>query len=331
MGSEFAIHTENLTKHYRKSFWKKALEPALDKLSISVPHGSVFGFLGPNGAGKTTTIRCLMDLIRPTGGSAWVLGEPCSNIDVRGKIGYLPDSPAFGTHLSARQFLKTCAKLLRLTDRDAKLKIDEVLGIVRMSKHKNEQLSGFSRGMLQRIGIAQALLNDPELLILDEPLVGLDPVGRKELLDIVRSRKEAGVSVFFCSHILSDVESLCDRVGILNEGRLMVTGTMDDLLTANGCSLSIPAASEEFAKGAMMQADNSHREADGGWVLEFFDDKKFEAIAEKGLPDNVRKVVRKEGLEDLFFRMTDAHPTQKEPATDASVDAEPAEKTEVSE
>ena len=175
MDSEFAIKTEGLTKYYRKSFWRRAAEPALSELTLSVPRNSVFGFLGPNGAGKTTTIRCLMDLIRPTEGNAWVLGKPCSDIRIREKIGYLPDSPAFGTHMSAVQFLKTCCRLLKMADGDSKIKIEEVLDVVRMTKHRNSQLSGFSRGMLQRIGIAQALLNDPELLILDEPAASLEP------------------------------------------------------------------------------------------------------------------------------------------------------------
>lgn len=316
MDSDFAIKIDGLTKFYRKSFWRKAAEPALEELTLNVPRNSVFGFLGPNGAGKTTTIRCLMDLIRPSKGNAWVLGKPCSDIRVREKIGYLPDSPAFGSHLSAAQFLKTCCRLLRISDADAKLKIEEVLDIVRMSKHRNDQLSGFSRGMLQRIGIAQALLNEPELLILDEPLVGLDPVGRRELLDIVRGRKENGVCVFFCSHILSDVESLCDHVGILSNGKLMASGQMSSLLKSTGHTVSVPIRYEDFAKKAMMVADNSHRGDDGRWVLEFESDDEFRKLEKDGLPDGVECFDRKERLDDLFFRMT------KESDVQASDDGE---------
>ncbi len=304
MDDNLAIRTEGLTKHYRGSFWRLRPEPAIADLDLLVPRSTVFGFLGPNGAGKTTTIRCLMDLIRPTKGKAWVLSKPCGDIKVREKVGYLPDTPAFGSHLTAGQFLNICARLLKIPKADRGNRVEEVLHIVRMTEHRNQDLNGFSRGMLQRVGVAQALLNKPELLILDEPLVGLDPEGRKELLQILRERKEEGVCVFFCSHILHDVENLCDRIGILSRGRLKLSGPLSKLLSSNGCNVTVPAAQEEFAKELLSEADGSRRGKDGQWILEFEDEARADEIQDRELPDGVTVEGRRESLEDLFFRMT---------------------------
>ncbi|MEM2915683.1 MAG: ABC transporter ATP-binding protein, partial [Candidatus Bathyarchaeia archaeon] len=256
MSDGLAIKTQGLTKYYRLSWFRRAPVPALDRLNLEVPQSCVFGFLGPNGAGKTTTIRCLMDLIRPTSGQAWVLGKPIGDIAIREKIGYLPDSPAFGTHLTPWQFLNICARLLKLPSSIRPQRIEAVLEMVHMKDHKHEAMSGFSRGMLQRIGIAQAMLNLPKLLILDEPLVGLDPEGRRELLDIVRERKSEGVCVFFCSHILSDVETLCDQIGILYKGKLQIVGEIKSLLGENGIQITIPADQEETIQSLLKFADS---------------------------------------------------------------------------
>ena len=163
----FVIETENLTKDY-SSWLRKAKRPALNNLTISIPKGSVFGFLGPNGAGKTTTIKILMGLIRPTGGMATVLGKPYDDVEVKNRIGFLPDSPAFTPQLSAMEFLDVCARLLKIPSSKRKQRVEEVLEIVRMAPHAKSKVGTFSRGMLQRVGIAQAILNSPELLILDE-------------------------------------------------------------------------------------------------------------------------------------------------------------------
>ncbi|RMD77878.1 MAG: ABC transporter ATP-binding protein [Lentisphaerae bacterium] len=304
MTEEYAIKTENLTKYYRLSWFRRAPHPALSNLNLEVPRRCVFGFLGPNGAGKTTTIRCLMDLIRPTSGRAWVLGKPCGNIRIREKIGYLPDSPAFGTHLTPRQFLSICARLLKLHGEERNKRIDNVLEMVHMREHADEAMSGFSRGMLQRIGIAQAMLNLPQLLILDEPLVGLDPEGRHELLSIIRERKEDGVCVFFCSHILSDVESLCDQVGILRKGELQIAGRLKDLLQENGVVVKIPPHQEDAAKDLLPLADSSHRGEGGLLILEVMQPENVERIRAQELPDGIEIAPRKEKLEDLFFRIT---------------------------
>jgi ABC-2 type transport system ATP-binding protein len=300
--NELAIRIEGLTKYYRTSLFSLSSVPALDHLNLQVPRGTVFGFLGPNGAGKTTTIRCLMDLIRPSEGRAWVLNEPCGNVRVRGRIGYLPDSPAFSGFLTARQFLNLCARLLRIPKARRRSKIDEVLEVVRMTPYADNKLGGFSRGMIQRIGIAQSILNEPELLILDEPLVGLDPEGRRELLDIVAEQKQRGVCVFFCSHILSDVEKLCDSVAILCKGKLVTTGALQDLLASRGTIVAIPASEESVAKELMLEADDIHKREDGGWKLEFHDEAKCARLRERSLPESIHLAPIKESLDDLFFR-----------------------------
>ncbi|MCJ8332260.1 MAG: ABC transporter ATP-binding protein [Lentisphaeria bacterium] len=295
-----AIEIEGLTKVYGGPWTKKMC--ALDSLNLIIPRGCVFGFLGPNGAGKTTTIRCLMDLIRPTDGQAIVLGEQAGHVKTKGKIGYLQDNPNFTPYLTGRQFLNICAKLLKMPKDTRNDRIDEVLEIVKMSKHENLELSAHSRGMLQRVGIAQAILNDPELLILDEPLVGLDPEGRLELLEIVRRQKEKGVCIFFCSHILSDVEKLCDQVGILNEGKLQLAGDIKHHLQVTGINVTIPDGEKELINSLHEKARSSHRDELSNWVLEF--DKEYvKWITEMEMKETVKKEKRLESLEDLFFRV----------------------------
>lgn len=301
--SELAIRTEGLSKAYRRAFWRPPRLPALEGLSLSIKRGVVFGFLGPNGAGKTTTIRCLMDLIRPTGGKAWVLDQPCGQVQVRGKIGYLPDAPAFSGYLTARQFLNLCSRLLKLPKAARQERIATVLAAVSMTQYADERLAGFSRGMTQRIGIAQALLNHPELLILDEPLVGLDPEGRKQLLQIVREQRERGVCVFFCSHVLSDVEKLCDSVGILCRGKLMCTGGLGELLAPRGTVVSIPVTETVLAQELMLQADEIHHQDGAGWRLEFRGEVKTQRLMERSFPGGVSVTPLRESLEDLFFRV----------------------------
>ena len=188
---EYVIQTEGLSKCYRH--WFSRGPKALDNLTISVPRGSVFGFLGPNGAGKTTTIKILMDLIKPTEGSAMVLGKPAYDVDVKKRIGFLPDSPAFSKQLSAREFLSICAKLLRIPSDVRNETIEEVLHTVKMAEHAKEKLGSFSRGMLQRIGVAQAILNKPELLILDEPTGVLTPQETTQFFDVLRNLKKEGL------------------------------------------------------------------------------------------------------------------------------------------
>ncbi len=300
---EYVIQTENLTKYYGWLFWKKQ-EPSLENLNISIPKGSIFGFLGPNGAGKTTTIRLLMDLIKPSSGTATVLGCPPDNIEIKQRIGFLPDTPAFSSYLSAYEFLDTCAKLLRIPSSERRNRIEEVLETVKMSKHAKGKLGTFSRGMLQRIGIAQAILNKPELLILDEPLLGLDPYGRQELKDIILNQKRNGTNVFFSSHILSDVERICDHIAILNKGHLLCSGKLDDLLSAVGYRLHIKTGNDELAKSLMDEASGTMRLPDGGWELTFSKTESLPRLndVQSKNRETVTLTPMRENLEDFFFR-----------------------------
>jgi ABC-2 type transport system ATP-binding protein len=298
------IQVNNLCKTY-SSFFRRKKSPALENLTLSVPEGVVFGFLGPNGAGKTTTIRLLMDLIKPSAGTALILGKPPTDIKTKMQIGFLPDAPAFSSYLSANEFLTICAKLLKIPKETRKKRIEEVLDIVNMTQHAKSKLGSFSRGMVQRIGIAQAILNNPKLLILDEPLVGLDPHGRQELKDIIMHEKKNGATIFFCSHILSDVEKICDHLGILNQGKLLCSGKVDDLLSETGLRVHIDAGHDDLTQSVITDATGSLKLPDGGWELTFPQNKeiseKVASLREKN-PDCVTLTPSRESLEDFFFR-----------------------------
>src|ERR1043165_9666634 len=224
------IEITNLTKDYEIGFWRKRKVRALDGLSLSVDHGQIFGFLGANGAGKTTTLKLLMRLIFPTTGSARILGHDIGDVSMHQRIGYLPENPYFYDYLTAREFLEYCAEIFGLRAAERKKRAADLLARVRLDEKRwDTQLRKFSKGMLQRVGRAQSLVNDPEIVFLDEPMSGLDPVGRREVRDLIASLREDGKTVFMCSHILSDIEVLCDRVAILKGGRLAQVGHLDEL------------------------------------------------------------------------------------------------------
>ncbi|MCA1817635.1 MAG: ATP-binding cassette domain-containing protein [Acidobacteria bacterium] len=229
------IEIENLSKDYEVGFLRKKRVRALDSLSLRVERGEIFGFLGANGAGKSTTMKLLMRLIYPTGGRARVLGRDISDVSVHARIGYLPEHPYFYDYLTAREFLVYCAELFGYANDDCRARAAELLAAVRLdAKSWDKQLRKFSKGMLQRVGLAQALVNDPEVVFLDEPMSGLDPVGRREVRDLIASLRTRGTTVFFCSHILSDIEVLCDRAAILQRGRLAHVGRLEELRRAAG-------------------------------------------------------------------------------------------------
>jgi ABC-2 type transport system ATP-binding protein len=224
------IEIENLTKDFRIGFWKSRPVRALDNLTLSVGRGEAFGFLGPNGAGKTTTLKLLMALLRPTSGSARVLGEPSTSVAMHRRIGYLPENPYFYDYLSAEEFLTYMGRLFEIPHADLCRRVQSLLAKVGLVGARKLQLRKFSKGMIQRIGIAQALINDPELVFLDEPMSGLDPLGRRQVRQVIGSLRAQGVTVFFSSHILPDVEALCDRVAIMNGGRLQAVGALQEIL-----------------------------------------------------------------------------------------------------
>ncbi len=229
--STIILKTEALRKTFKVGFWGRQVT-ALEGLDLEVRQGEVFGFLGPNGAGKTTTLKMLMGLIYPTSGQAWLFGKPIGDRDSKARLGFLPESPYFYDYLTGAEFLRFYGDLFGLSVSVVNRRIDELLELVGMTHARDLQLRKFSKGMLQRIGIAQALINDPELVVLDEPMSGLDPIGRKEIRDLILRLKEEGKTIFFSSHILHDAEMLCDRVSILVKGRLVAMGRVSDLIGA---------------------------------------------------------------------------------------------------
>ena len=224
------VEIENLTKDYEVGFWRKRKVRALDGLSLTVNQGEIFGFLGANGAGKTTTLKLLMTLIFPTDGSARILGHDIGETSMHSRIGYLPENPYFYDYLTALEFLNFCGQIFGFSKTERSRRAKSLLARVRLNDSKwNTQLRKFSKGMLQRVGLAQALINDPEVVFLDEPMSGLDPIGRREVRDLISALRQEGKTVFMCSHILSDIEVLCDRVAILKAGRLAQVGYLDEL------------------------------------------------------------------------------------------------------
>jgi len=224
------IEIDGLTKDYQVGFWRKRQVRALDGLSLSVERGEIFGFLGANGAGKTTTIKLLMRLIYPSEGRASILDHDISDVSMHARIGYLPEHPYFYDYLTARELLEYCGELFGYRRRERRERAAAMLARVRLDeKSWDKQLRKFSKGMLQRVGLAQALVNDPEVVFLDEPMSGLDPIGRREVRDLIASLRTVGTTVFLCSHILADIEVLCDRAAILQRGRLAHLGRIEDL------------------------------------------------------------------------------------------------------
>src|SRR5262245_13646038 len=224
-----AIETTELTKDYAVGFWRKRPRRALDRLTLEVEAGEVFGFLGPNGAGKTTTLKLLLQLVFPTSGDARILGRPPGDLGVKRRLGYLPENPYFYDYLTAEELLTYFGGLLGLEGANRRRRVSALLDEVGILGERRLQLRKFSKGMLQRVGIAQALLNEPELVIFDEPMSGLDPLGRRDVRNLILRLRDRGCTVFFSSHVLSDAEALCSRVAILAGGRLVASGRIADL------------------------------------------------------------------------------------------------------
>jgi ABC-2 type transport system ATP-binding protein len=228
-----AIRTEGLTKHYTVGFWRPRPYVALDRLDLQVEAGELFGFLGPNGAGKTTTLKLLMQLIFPSAGRAEILGRPVGDVDVRRRIGYLPENPYFYDNVSAEELLAYFASLFGYSGEERKRRVARLLDDVGLGAERRFQLRKYSKGMIQRVGLAQALLNDPEVVFLDEPMSGLDPIGRREVRDIMLRLRDKGTTVFFSSHILADAEALCSRVAVVAGGALVASGRVAELVSVH--------------------------------------------------------------------------------------------------
>jgi ABC-2 type transport system ATP-binding protein len=300
------IICEQLTKQFTVGL-RQRMVTALQGLDLEVNAGEIFGFLGPNGAGKTTTMKILMGLIYPTSGRARLFGKPLGDVNVKQKIGFLPESPYFYDYLTADEFLLFYGQLFGMPHAELTRRIDELLTLVGLAKSRSMRLRRFSKGMLQRVGLAQALINDPQLVILDEPMSGLDPIGRKEVRDLILHLKESGKTVFFSSHILSDVETICNRVGILINGRLRDVGSVEELLGRYGVKtveiitegLTGPPAERLRGMAAKTVVTGPRT-----WLLfdtEAFVDEAVALIVNSG--GRLVSLVRQKGsLEDLFVK-----------------------------
>ena len=314
-----ALEMQNLTKDYVVGFWRKRSVRALDDLSLQVGMGESFGFLGPNGAGKTTTLKILMRLIYPTGGTARILGAPLDDMQMRARIGYLPEQPYFYDYLTARELLTYCAKLFGMNKADTRKRTDELLKRVGLLEAADKQLRKYSKGMLQRAGLAQALINDPDVLFLDEPMSGLDPLGRREVRDLIASLRDQGKTVFFSSHVLSDVEALCDRVAIMNKGCLIESGKLSDILKSRANELEAIVTGVNDAALQEMQtfAMEITPAPEGAHVL-LSSDKEIERVLSivhraGGRLVSINPV--RESLEDLFVREISENTQAKQAAS----------------
>jgi ABC-2 type transport system ATP-binding protein len=250
-----AIEIQGLTKDYAFGFWHKKMCRSLDHLTLQVNEGEAFGFLGPNGAGKTTTLKLLMGLIFPTSGSAMVRGRSIADVDMHREIGYMPEQPYFYDYLTARELLDYFAQFFGYNPAERQERIKKFLERVGLAASADVQLRKFSKGMLQRVGIAQAILHDPQVVFLDEPMSGLDPVGRREVRNIILELKNQGRTIFFSTHILSDAEMLCDRVAVLVGGKLQGVGAPSEIVSmdVHGMEILFEAGADSVVPPKVME------------------------------------------------------------------------------
>lgn len=303
--SDVVLSVSDLKKTFVKPFTGKKVE-AVRGVSFQVKRGDIFGFLGPNGAGKTTTIKMLTGLIAPTGGKATILGEPVPSPEAMGKVGFLPENPYVYPYLTPREFVSLCGRLNGMSGKKLATEVERVIERVGIGYAIDRPVRALSKGMLQRTGVAAALVHSPELLILDEPMSGLDPVGRKEVRDLIVEEAEAGRTVFFSSHILSDVEMLCEHVCILRQGEVVASGAIDELLGegARRTEITLVEVPEDAAKELDAIAAGSRR-LGKSLVLEVQGDAAVKTILEKALAANLRiesLTPKRESLEDIFVR-----------------------------
>jgi ABC-2 type transport system ATP-binding protein len=264
-----AIRTEHLSKTFRAGFWARKV-CAVEDVSLEVQTGEIFGLLGPNGAGKTTTIKMLLGFVRPSRGAATVAGEPAGTLAARRQLGYLPENPALYEFLTGVEYLRFAGRLTGLSRRDSAAQADRLIELVGLGGRADRAIRRFSKGMVQRLGLAQALIGDPETVVLDEPMSGLDPIGRKDVRDIIFRLRAEGRTVLFSTHILSDVEAICDRVGIMIAARLTDSGTLSTLLDPGVRAVEIVARGIPQELQARLVKDGATAmQRDGAWVLTF--------------------------------------------------------------
>jgi ABC-2 type transport system ATP-binding protein len=304
MSQATAIETKGLGKSYRGGLRRRPFT-AVEALDLRVPRGQVFGFLGPNGAGKTTTIMMLLGNVRPSRGRGWVLGEPIGHVEAKRRLGFLPEKFQFHDFLQADEFLDLHGKLYGMPPHRRKQRIGEALELVGLADRRQSRLSQFSKGMQQRIGLAQALLHEPDLVILDEPTSALDPIGRRQVRDIILHLKERGATVFLNSHLLSEIEMTCDHVAILNRGRLVREGTLDQLLApASVVELQVEGGAPEL-RAALEAIGELQEKGAGEYEIRVADARRVPELADAVVRHGGRLhalVPQRESLEDFFVR-----------------------------
>jgi ABC-2 type transport system ATP-binding protein len=299
-----AIETQNLTKEYPHGFLHLKRKTSLENLTMQVEDGEVFGFLGPNGAGKSTTIKLLMGIIFPTAGSAQILGKPVSDVSMHQDIGYLPEQPYFYDYLTAAEVLDYFARFHGFRAAERKERVQKMLRKVGLETAGKIQLRKFSKGMLQRVGLAQAIVHDPKLLILDEPMSGLDPVGRREVRDIILELKNAGKTILFSTHILSDAETLCDRVGVIAGGQLRGVGAPGSIVGVK--SLGMEITFELTGSGAQIEKVRAKATKSGAnYRMSVSEAELYAALEElRGASATIISVTQiKPTLEDFFMEL----------------------------
>jgi ABC-2 type transport system ATP-binding protein len=319
--SDVVIEVKDLRKIYRTPFVRRKVE-ALRGVSLMVERGQIFGFVGPNGAGKTTMIRMLMGLIRATSGSAKLLGKPIPSRAARARVGFLPEAPYFYDYLTVGELCDLAGRLFGVSAAERKKRADALIERVGLGRARNQHLKKFSKGMLQRAELAQALMNDPELVILDEPMSGLDPIGRKEVRDLIVELRDQGKTVFFSSHILSDVEAITDHVAIIVRGQLQAHGSPADLVakTIQGVDITVRFPADKDPKDLLIDASKVRRSGDE-LSLELPATADIDVWLAKALAAGAKVVQvspRHETLEDLFLReiaAADASPAATEGRT----------------
>ena len=303
--SDVVLRATGLEKTYRKPFTGRRVQ-AVRSVGFDVRRGEIFGFLGPNGAGKTTTIKMLMGLIAPTRGTIELLGVPGPSPDTMSRVGFLPENPYVYPYLTPREFVDLCGRLSGLAGKALAERTPQVLARVGLADAIDRAARTLSKGMLQRVGLAAALVHEPELLVLDEPMSGLDPIGRKEVRDVIEGQKKQGRTVFFSTHILSDVETLCDRVCILKKGKVVVAGRLSDLLSRDRRRTEVTIAGAEASLyGQLSTLSRETRDVAGALVLEVEGDEALRAALGLALAQGARiesVIPKRETLEDLFVR-----------------------------
>lgn len=298
------LRADKLAKTFRKPFSRRKVD-AVQEVSFEVASGETFGFLGPNGAGKTTTIKMLTGLIAPTSGSASILGDSVPSPRAMQKVGFLPENPYVYPYLTPREFVSMCGRLSGVPGKNLFSRVEAVLKKVGMAHAIDRPVRALSKGMLQRVGLASALVHEPELLILDEPMSGLDPVGRKEVRDLIVDERKAGRTVFFSTHILNDVEMICDRVCILREGKVVVAGNMRDLLgDTNTREITLEKVSAELKK-SFEESNEKFRDVASSVIVEAVGDDAVKRVLERALASGASVAgvaAKRESLEEIFVR-----------------------------